>query len=509
MPGLILANARVLTMDPRRPSADSVAVKGGRILWVGSHADVPQSRGARLVDCGGGTLLPAFHDAHIHLLAYASSLSAVDCRPPSVSSIGDIGQAVTRRASNTPVGEWIRAWGYDETSLAERRHPTRRDLDKFAPRHPLRLDHRSGHACVLNSLALERVGIGMSFSEPPGATVARELDSGEPSGLLFEMEDYLDGRIPQPSRERIETSLKRASENLLAYGVTSVQDATHVNSVARWEFLDGLSESIDPIPRITLMPGYRHLNEFVERGLRFGAYGLHLRLGHVKIMATASSGRQTPDKRELSRMIAECVESGFPVAVHAVESHVVRSVAESLSAIPGSHLLGAPHRVEHASECPPDALRAVARSSAMVATQPVFIYQNGDRYRATVERRTLPYLYRLRAFAERGVDVAFSSDAPVGDPNPMRGIYAAVERRTTSGNIIAPDERIAVSDALERYTSVSARAAGIENEVGGIAPGTLADMVLFEEDITSVAPERLADSRPVMTMLGGRIAWEA
>ena len=384
-PDLILVNARALTMAPRRPSADTVAVKGGRILWVGSDADAPRLSGARLVDCGGGTLLPGFHDAHIHLLAYASSLSAVDCRPSSVSSIADIGHAVTRRASVTPVGEWIRAWGYDETSLAERRHPTRRDLDEFAPRHPLRLDHRSGHACVLNSLALERVGIGMSFSEPPGATVARELDSGEPSGLLFEMEDYLDGKIPQPSRERIEASLKRASENLLAHGVTSVQDATHVNSVGRWEFLDGLSDSIDPIPRITLMPGYRHLNEFAERGLRFGACGPRLRLGHAKIMVTASSGRQTPDERELRRMIAECVEAGFPVAVHAVESHVVRSVAEALSAVPGSHSFGAPHRVEHASECPPDALRSVARSAAMVVTQPGFIHQNGDRYLATVE----------------------------------------------------------------------------------------------------------------------------
>lgn len=510
-PDLILTNARALTMDPRRATAGAVAVKGDRILWVSSEADARSLKpsGARLVDCGGGTLMPGFHDAHIHLLAYASSLSAVDCRPSSVSSIGEIKRAIRDRASHTREGEWIRAWGYDETALAERRHPTRRDLDEAAPRHPLRLDHRSGHACVLNSLALERVGIGMSFSEPPGSTVARELDSGEPSGLLFEMEDYLDGKIPSASREETEAALKSASDSLLARGVTSVQDATHVNSVARWDFLNGLSDSLNPMPRITLMPGYRRLNEFIERDLRFGARGPRLRLGHVKIMATASSGRLTPDKRELSRIVSECAEAGFPVAIHAVESQVVRNAAEALSAVSASRRVGAPHRIEHASECPPDALDAVARSGAMVVTQPGFVHQNGDRYLATVDEALLPYLYRLRAFAERGVDVAFSSDAPVGDPNPMRGVYGAVERRTASGETLGDKERMGVLEALDAYTAGSARAAGLGDEVGRIRPGMFADMVLFGEDVELVETGRLADLRPVMTMLGGRVVWEA
>lgn len=506
-PELILVNANVLTMDPRHPVAGAVAVRSDRVIWVGADADdgPPKSAGTRLVDCGGGTLMPGFHDAHMHLLAYASSLLAVDCRPSSVSSIGDIGQALRRRASHTREGEWIRAWGYDETALEDGRHPTRRDLDEFAPRHPTLLRHRSGHACVLNSRALEQVGIDMSFSEPSGATVGRELDSGEPSGLLFEMDDYLDGKVPSPSRDETHTSIKLASSILLARGVTSVQDATHINSVARWDFLNGLIDSVGPMPRITLMPGYRHLNEFVERALKFGVYGPHLRLGHVKIMVTASSGRQTPNSSELPRMVSECVEAGFPVAVHAVESQVVRSVAEALLAASVPNGAGTPHRIEHSSECPPDTLRAVARSAAMVVTQPGFIHQSGDRYLAMVEERVLPYLYRLRTFTEHGVDVAFGSDAPVGDPNPMRGIYAAIERRTNSGITMSENERISVSDALEWYTSAPARAAGMEDEVGRIASGMFADMVLFEEDIASAEAESILEMRPVMTLVGGRI----
>ena len=509
-PDLVLVNANALTMDPRRPVAEAVAVGGGRVLWAGSDADAKSIRpvGGRVVDCGGGTLLPGFHDAHIHLLAYASSLSAVDCRPSAVSSIGDIGRALRRRASGVPAGEWIKAWGYDETTLEEGRHPTRRDMDEFTPRHPAMLRHRSGHACVLNTRALELVGIDVSFSEPSGATVGRELDSGEPSGLLFEMDDYLDGKVPSASREETEAYLRLASANLLAMGITSAQDATHVNSVARWDFLNGLDDSCGPTPRVTLMPGYGHLSEFVERGLGFGARGARLRLGHVKIMATASSGRQTPDTDELSRMVSECAEAGFPVAVHAVESEIVRSAAEALLSAPRARWAGAPHRIEHGSECPPDVLKPVARSGAMVVTQPGFIRQNGDRYLSTVEGGTLPYLYRVRAFSEHGIDLAFSSDAPVGDPSPMRGIYSAIERRTRSGIVLSGSERIGLGDALERYTSAPARSAGMEDEVGRIAPGMFADMALFEEDIALAGADSVLEARPVMTILGGRVVWE-
>ena len=124
-PDTILTNARVLTMSPTRPLAEAVAIAGGRIVWVGSSGDANSLLrfGTTVVDCAGGTLLPGFHDAHIHLLAYASALAGVDCGPDAVSSIADLKSAIRRRASNMPEGEWIRASGYDETALIEARHP--------------------------------------------------------------------------------------------------------------------------------------------------------------------------------------------------------------------------------------------------------------------------------------------------------------------------------------------------------------------------------------------------
>ena len=513
LPDLILTNARVLTMDQRSPSAEAVAVKDGRVQRVGRISDLGalKSDGARVIDCANGTLMPGFHDAHLHLLAYAASLLAVDCRPSSVNSIGDIVHRIGDRASRTPIGEWIRATGYDETLLRNRRHPTRRDLDGATSLHPVRLDHRSGHASVLNTMALERVGIGDSFSEPRGATIERELDTGSPSGLLLEMQDHLESRASAYSPEEIETSVKVASNTLLEYGITSVQDATHHNSVSRWDFLGNLHNSIRDMPRITLMPGYRHLPGFLERGLNFCSGDPRLRIGHVKIMVTASSGSLVPNKSELTLMVSGCVESGFPVAVHAVEAEVVRSAAEAILAMPVSDNVAALHRIEHGSECPPDVLDVLAQSSAKVVTQPSFVYQNGDRYLSTVGKGILPHLYSVGSFMERGIDVAFGSDAPFGDPDPMHGIFSAVERKTASGSVLAANERVDVLDALESYTAASARVSGIAiaSWVGTIKPGMYADMILFEDDITSVGPGELIGLRPVMTILGGRVVSES
>ena len=173
---LILHNASVITMNPQRPRAEAVAVRQGRIAAVGSEGEVASLRTAetRLLDCGGGALLPAFIDAHAHLLAYAASLLSVDCGPAAVRSIDDIRRAIEERARATPPGRWLRAFGYDETALAERRHPNRHDLDAAAPQHPVRLIHGSGHACVLNSLALRLAGIDITSEEPPGGYMERE-----------------------------------------------------------------------------------------------------------------------------------------------------------------------------------------------------------------------------------------------------------------------------------------------------------------------------------------------
>ena len=500
-----------MTMDARQPNAQSVAVCGDRIVWTGADAELPAfaGTGTRVIDCVGGTLLPGFHDAHMHLLAYAASLDSVDCRPGQVSSIADICQQIAIRAARTPRGEWVSTWGYDPFYLAERRHPTRWDLDRAAPHHPVRLNHRSGHACALNSLAMDRVGIADNTDEPRGATIARDLESGTPNGLLLEMEDFLDGRIPRPSASELSAQFGRAARTLLSLGVTSLQDATHNNSIDRWNLFQHLTGQSEPLPRISLMPGAGHVADFIGAGLGFGSGNDRLRVGHAKLMVAASSGTTTPTRSDLREAIDRCVSLGFPVAIHAVEADTVRTVAEALAASPSLANRLPTHRIEHCSESPPDVLKSIVECGAAVVTQPGFVHYEGDRYLAEVSSEIQPYLYRAASLAACGVDVAFSSDAPVSEPDPMPTLYAAVTRRTSTGNSLGGHETMDIGAALRAYTLEPARVTCIDDRLGSLTPGSLADMTLFDEDLQTVEPTSLLGITPAMTILAGQVVWES
>jgi len=514
-PDLVLYNANVVTLDDRGPRAEIVTVRGGRIVWVGSNADTSslQSHDTRSIDCEGGTLIPGFVDAHIHLMAYAASLVAVDCRPPSVASITELQRTLRVRAETVPAGEWVRGSGYDEFALREGRLPTRWELDEAVPDHPIRLNHRSGHACVLNSAAMDRVGITSETTEPPGGTIARDLDSGEPSGLLLEMDDYLDGRIPSLSHEELEEGFRLANKRLVSAGVTSLHDATPSNSPDRWDAFERLKADEKLTPRVTMMAGSDHLDEFLQRGFRFGYGDARLGLGHVKIMQTMSSGGLHPSPRELADLVQQSHKAGFPVAIHAVEAEAVESAADALLAgqftrprlVPSD----APRdRIEHCSECPPTTLDKLRRSGATVVTQPSFVYHSGPRYLAKVPEPTRPWLYRTNSFLDAGLGPAAGSDAPVVDLNPMFGVYAAVTRHTESGETLGKQERLSALDALRMHTISGARAAGLGAALSSIEVGKLADMVLLDRDPADVEADEIRDIQVRMTVAGGQVVWE-
>src|SRR3712207_2657767 len=210
MEPILLTNVRVLTMDPAHPSADSVAIADGRVVAL----DAPRSSAARAVGCRGGVLLPGFVDPHVHLLAAAAALRSVDCSPRSVRSIGEIQRRV---AGAVDAGDgWVRAVGYDESALVEGRHPTRWDLDAAAPHRPVRLLHRSGHAMVLNSAALARVGIHIGSEEPPGGVIDRRVGDGAPTGLLIDMDAVVEPYVPPLSAAELIRGMRGLSDALVS-----------------------------------------------------------------------------------------------------------------------------------------------------------------------------------------------------------------------------------------------------------------------------------------------------
>ena len=509
---LILYNANVLTLDPESQRAKLVAVKGGRIIWVGDNDKLVDLEGRKTqkIDCQGKTLVPGFNDAHCHILAFASSLLSIDCSPSAVSSIGDIQAEIRKQARRLPKGDWIRAAGYNEFYLAEKRHPNRDDLDEVAPHHPVKLVHRSRHACVLNSVALSLIGISKESPEPPGGLIGRDMDSGDPDGLLFEMNSYIDKMIPSLSPEEFETGVRLANKQYLSQGVTSLQDATAHNGLGEWRTLQRLRERGLLVPRLSVMMGIKSLGELQDNGLppRYGDDGV--RLGALKIVLSEARGCLHPHQEELEEMALQGHRCGYQLALHAVEENTVvaaaRATEHALDRIPRRDHR---HRIEHCSVCPPPLLKRLKDVRSLVVTQPSFIYFSGERYLKTVPEGKRRWLYRIGSFLKSGLMPAAGSDSPVVPNNPLFGIYAAVTRRTESGEELLPREQVSPMDALQMYTQAAAHASFDEGVKGSISVGKLADFALLSADPTRVSPGEIREIRVEMTIVDGGIAWQA
>ena len=476
------------------------------MVFVGDESDAARLSGpsTRRYDGHGGVLLPGFHDAHLHLLGMAARLLSLDCTPASVPSLGALRDRLGEAARQAPPGAWLRGWGYDETALAERRYPTRYDLDAVAPHNPVRLTHRSGHAAVLNSLALEAVGIRRETPDPPGGAIDRD-EHGEPTGLLLEMGAYLADRVPRLAPDDLERGVREANAWLLSRGVTAVQDASPDNDLSRLCLLTRMVDNGLLVPRLTFMPGVRNLDEFQGESA-----GCRPRLGHAKIMLTASTGALSPSPEELEAMVREAVGRGYPVAVHCVEAEAVRAAADVLGRIRPPEGSAAPHRIEHASELPPEALEAVRSSGAMVVTNPGFIHFGGERYLRTVPAEEQPWLYRIGSLHRAGVPLAFGSDAPVEMPEPLAELAAAVTRSSIEGGLLgSASEAVAAHEVVRIAIRGGAHAAGAGAWLGALRPGTAADLVLLDGDPFRRSPAEWPHIRVLATIAAGQVVWEA
>jgi predicted amidohydrolase YtcJ len=509
---LILYNANVITMNPARPSAQLVAVRGDRILLAGDNGQLGEVRGAKtkVIDCGGKTVVPGFNDAHCHIFGSIRKLRSLDLGPKSVKSIADIKVAVRRQAQANPRGDWIVGGDYHEFYLAEKRHPTRRDLDEAAPDHPVVLFHRTLHACVLNSRALSLAGITRETPEPAGAVIDRELDTGEPSGLLFEMAAYIRDRVLPPSSENeLAEGIVTLNRHYLSTGITSLQDASAGNDHARWQILKRFKDNGSLQSRVSMMFGFDALLQLQEKGMAFGSGDGGLRVGGLKFLLSEARGRLQPPPEELKQRALAAHRAGFQLAIHCVEPGTVEAAIDTLEHIASqSSIAGRRHRLEHVSECPPELLKRLAKLKVMVVTQPAFIYHNGERYLATVPTQRRRWIYRIKSFLDAGLTVAAGSDAPVAPDNPLLGIYAAVTRRAESGQELLPQEAISAKQALAMYTTSAAYASFEEDIKGSITEGRLADMVVLSADPLRSLPEQLKDIRVEMTIIGGGVVRE-
>ena len=508
---LILHNATVLTLDHECPEVELVAVKGNTILGVGQNDDLELFKGVgtKVIDCQGRTIVPGFNDAHCHPLALATGLLCIDCRPTSVGSIGDIQTRIREQAGRVAEGTCIKAVGYNEFYLAEKRHPTRWDLDDAAPRHPVKLAHRSGHACVLNSLAMRLAGISSETPEPPGGLIERDLETGEPNGVLVGMNEQVEKAMPAVPEDQKERGMRLANREFLSQGITSIHDASWTDSLNRWKTFRELQERGTLQTRVSMMIGADALLQ-----LRDGSFGpvddlFRLRLGSIKILIDEVSGALNPPQDDINRLVKGAHEASLQVAIHCVEETTVEAAIIALEeALGQTPKLDHRHRLEHCSVCPPDLVQRLKSLGAMVVTQPLFLYYGAERYLETVPPEQLKCLYPVGSWVGSGVAVATGSDAPVVPLNSLAGMYAAVARRAQTGQLLGPDQGVLVEKALEMHTLAGAYASFEEGVKGSISPGKLADIAVLSNDPTRVSLESLKDIKVLMTVIDGQVVWE-
>ena len=505
---LILKNAKVITMNAAQPVAELAALDGDTIFFVGGNSEAERLTGryTKVIDCEGKTVVPGFNDAHFHLFSLIKKLLSVDVSPAAVHSIEDIKKIISKKAKTVPPGTWISGTDYNEFFLAEKHCPTRWDLDEAAPDHPVILSHRSLHACVLNSMALSLAGINKDTPEPPGTRIERDMESGEPNGILIDMVGYIRNNVmPSMTQKELKQGLALANKLFLSHGITSIQEATVSNNTGRWETVCGFVLNQQLRSRMTMMAGAPYWKEFQELKMKTGTGDSLMQLGAVKFVPEVQ-----PDQGELNKQVLECHKAGWQIAFHAIAESTVNAAIAALEHANGFQLAaGRRHRIEHCVECPSYLMQRIKKLGAVIVTHPANLFYSGERYLATVEKGQLPWLYRIKTPMTAGIKMAFASDSPVIPLNPMMGIYGAVARQAENGEVLLPEERITTQQALELYTINAAYASFEEKIKGVLAPGRLADMVILSDDPLTAPPEKLKDIKVEKTIIGGAVVWEA
>jgi predicted amidohydrolase YtcJ len=537
----LFRNARILTMDPARPRASALAVMDERIVAVGESDDLARHLSAeRVVELAGRTVVPGFHDAHNHMPAFGMALGDIPLGSPPVERVADILTAVAARAAVEPAGAWIVGSGYDQNKLQERRHPTAAELDQAAPHHLVWLHHTSGHMCAVNSRVLDAIRVD-SVPVPEGGTVVRDA-AGRPTGLLQEQAQALVRNLVYPyPLSRLVEAISLASERYLREGITSCQEAgvggglvaRSPIELAAWQ--EARRQGKLRV-RATLMIAGEALHDLahaVEDGDGFGLdLGLHsgfgdewLRIGPVKIFADGSLIGRTAamsedfandpgnrgffqmDATRLHRLITRAHRAGWQVATHAIGDRAVSTVLdiyeEALAAHPRRDHR---HRIEHCGVCRPEDVRRAAALGVIPVPQGRFISEIVDGMLDALGPDRAPWCYRQRSFLEAGIELPGSSDRPVVNGAPLRGIQDMVNQRTASGRPFNPQEALTPQQALRAYTLGSAHAAFREDALGSLAPGKLADFVVLSADPTAVDRETIGEIEVLATVVGAVVA---
>ena len=535
---LLLLNGKVITVDADDSVTEAVAVKDGKILMTGPSNEISElaCSKTRTIDLKGKTLLPGFIDTHEHCIRRTLQKDWVYCGSPSVESANGMVDALARKAAEKADGEWVVGTWFDETEWEIKAFPTRHDLDQATTRHPIFVMRAGGHNAVVNSLALETVGIHRQSPQPEGGHIERD-ENGEPTGRLDEMAamDLVRNKIPSPGpEESVEIMVRNwpeVEEELLSWGLTTMHEA-HIKAPQATAYQKLLAAGKLRLRTGLMLDGMAPYegyatNDLSRQGLRTGfGWGDMLYVVGVKLGTDGAMGPRTaalnepyenePEnlgmnrvtREELTDELVRCHQAGLRVCTHAIGDRAIDMTLDAIEAAVRSASWTDPrHRIEHAGYVTPAQFERMRQLGVAVSASIGFCYPIGDSHYDSLGPHRMNGYYPMKSFRDNGIVAAGNSDG-FGTSWALTGIYGCVTRKTKGGRVLADEEAIPIMDAIRAYTINGAYLEGKEAEKGSIEPGKLADFVLLDRDITTTDPEEILKSRVLMTIVGGKVVYE-
>ena len=519
-PDYVVINAKVFTINEDQPQAEAFAVKGDRFTAVGSSSDMRNlaSSGTEIIDAEGMTVVPGFIDAHSHpASAGVNELVQVNA---DLRSITEIKEVLRQRAAITQEGQWVRAFKYDDTKLAEGRPINRFDIDEVVPNHPAVVGHRGGHTGVYNSMALALAGVTSETPDPPGGRFYRD-SNGVLTGLAAERARYVfNSLIPSDStREQRRDGVKLITELMTKAGLTSV----HQTGASRNDMIAYQDARADGGMRFRmyLFPRVQLFEDLVNAGIRSGFGDEVLRIGAVKFSADGSASERTmrmstpfegrPDDYGILTMsqeeIHEAVENAhrndFQIGIHANGDVTIEMVLNAYERVQRLWPRNDPrHRIEHCSLVNPALLQRIKDLGVIPAPFYTYVHYHGNKWVEYGEEK-MRWMFAHKSFLDYNIPVAPASDYTPGPFEPMMALQSMVTRKDFDGRVWGPNQRITIDQAMRICTLNGAYASFEENIKGSITAGKLADFVILADDPHDVDPDNIKNIEIVRTVVGG------
>lgn len=527
---LIVTGARIHTVDPARPLAQAMAVRGGRVVFVGSASEAAILRGpsTRVLDLPGRVIIPGMVDAHLHFMNVGAALRNVDL--VGTTSENEAVQRVAARARDMPAGEWIRGRGWNQEQWADTRFPTHVALSRAVPNNPVILSRVDGHAVWVNARALQLAGITAATRDPEGGRIIRNAD-GSPSGVLVDRAMGLVSRVvPSASHEEQRAQAMAAFAELARWGLTGIHDAgVDSGTIALYEEI-GRTGGFTLRNYVMIRDDSASLEHLLARGPQRALYDGKLWVRAIKLSADGALGSRgallledysdeagirglpvTPARVVLHTAV-RALQTGFQLNVHAIGDGANREVLDAFeTALRQVPIVDHRFRVEHAQVIHRQDIPRFAQLGVIPSMQGSHQSSDAPMAMNRLGWTRVQGAYAWRSLLNTGVILPNGSDAPVEHWNPLISFHASVTRQDASGWPAGgwfPEERMTRDEALRSMTLWPAYASFMEDLTGSLSPGKYADFVVLDQDIMSVAPERILDTRVLMTVVGGVVVFE-